>query len=127
MGILKRGGTVRTRVVGNRKKDLLQGYRPRTRRTLSGDFHGCSEIVGRAGSRLTSISSWITQLSTRLVGSNERHGEFQRRAVPSIPDVDEQAFRYNNRKPMDDGHRFSYVMRKIVGKRLTYTELTGNA
>ena len=39
--------------------------------------------------------------------------------------VDEQAFRYNNRKPMDDGHRFSYVIRKILGKRLTYAELTG--
>jgi transposase-like protein len=39
--------------------------------------------------------------------------------------VDEQAFRYNNRKPMDDGDRFKYVMRKIVGKRLTYAELTG--
>jgi hypothetical protein len=39
--------------------------------------------------------------------------------------VDEQAFRYNNRKPMDDGHRFTYLMRKIVGKRLTYAELTG--
>jgi hypothetical protein len=39
--------------------------------------------------------------------------------------VDEQAFRYNNRKPMDDEHRFRYAMRKIVGKRLTYAELTG--
>ncbi|MGO9255192.1 MAG: IS1595 family transposase [Bryobacteraceae bacterium] len=39
--------------------------------------------------------------------------------------VDEQAFRYNNRKPMDDADRFSYVIRKIVGKRLTYAELTG--
>jgi transposase-like protein len=39
--------------------------------------------------------------------------------------VDEQAFRYNNRKPMDDGERFSYVVREIVGKRLTYAMLTG--
>ena len=39
--------------------------------------------------------------------------------------VDEQAFRYNNRKPMDDGNRFQYVMRKIVGKRLTCAQLTG--
>jgi hypothetical protein len=39
--------------------------------------------------------------------------------------VDEQAFRFNNRKPMDDSHRFIYVMRKIVGKRLTYAELIG--
>jgi hypothetical protein len=39
--------------------------------------------------------------------------------------VDEQAFRYNNRKPMDDGDRFRFLMRKIVGKRLTYAQLTG--
>jgi transposase-like protein len=39
--------------------------------------------------------------------------------------VDEQAFRFNNRKPMDDGNRFDYLMRKIVGKRLTYKQLTG--
>ena len=26
---------------------------------------------------------------------------------------------------MDDGDRFRYAMRKIVGKRLTYDELTG--
>jgi len=39
--------------------------------------------------------------------------------------LDEQAFRFNNRQPMDDSHRFRYVMRKLVGKRLTYAELTG--
>jgi hypothetical protein len=39
--------------------------------------------------------------------------------------VDEQAFRYNNRGPMNDGDRFTYVMRKIVGKRLTWNELIG--
>ena len=39
--------------------------------------------------------------------------------------VDEQAFRFNNRAPMDDADRFTYLMRKIVGKRFTYAELTG--
>jgi transposase-like protein len=39
--------------------------------------------------------------------------------------VDEQAFRFNNRGPMNDAQRFTYAMRKIVGKRLTYAELTG--
>ncbi len=39
--------------------------------------------------------------------------------------IDEQAFRFNNRKPMDDSMRFTYAMRKIVGKRLTWNELTG--
>jgi transposase-like protein len=38
--------------------------------------------------------------------------------------IDEQAFRYNNRT-MTDELRFHYVMRHIVGRRLTYAELTG--
>ena len=39
--------------------------------------------------------------------------------------VDEQAFRYNNRLPMSDADRFSFLVRKVVGKRLTYATLTG--
>jgi transposase-like protein len=39
--------------------------------------------------------------------------------------VDEQAFRFNNRKDMNDGDRFDLAVRQIVGKRLTYAELTG--
>ncbi len=38
--------------------------------------------------------------------------------------VDEQAFRFNNRD-MDDVHRFVIGMRQIVGRRLTYKQLTG--
>jgi len=43
--------------------------------------------------------------------------------------VDEQAFRYNNRgskeNPMADADRFSLALTQIIGKRLTYAELTG--
>jgi transposase-like protein len=44
--------------------------------------------------------------------------------------VDEQAFRFNNRKdaegePLNDSDRFVTAMRQIVGKRLTYKQLTG--
>jgi transposase-like protein len=39
--------------------------------------------------------------------------------------VDEQAFRFNNRKDMNDGDRFIEVMKQAVGKRLTYAQLTG--
>lgn len=39
--------------------------------------------------------------------------------------IDEQAFRYNNRKDMHGGDRFSAVVSQIAGKRLTYSELTG--
>ncbi len=43
--------------------------------------------------------------------------------------VDEQVFRYNNRgtkeNPLNDADRFDAAVRQIVGKRLTYAELTG--
>src|SRR6185437_598165 len=39
--------------------------------------------------------------------------------------LDEQTFRYNNRKDITDSERFSLALSQIVGKRLTYSELTG--
>jgi hypothetical protein len=44
--------------------------------------------------------------------------------------VDEQAFRYNTRRdadgePLTDSDRFDRVVRQIVGKRLTWAEVTG--
>jgi transposase-like protein len=38
--------------------------------------------------------------------------------------ADEQCFRFNNRK-LTDAERFAIVMSQIVGRRLTYDELTG--
>lgn len=37
--------------------------------------------------------------------------------------LDEQAYRYNNRK-MTDGERFDFAVRVIVDKRVTYDQLT---
>jgi hypothetical protein len=39
--------------------------------------------------------------------------------------VDEQTFRYNNRKDMTDFDRFKLATSRIVGKRLTWDRLTG--
>lgn len=43
--------------------------------------------------------------------------------------VDEQVFRFNNRatrdNPLNDSDRFVLALRQIVGKRLTYAEVTG--
>ena len=45
--------------------------------------------------------------------------------------MDEQAFRYNNRatkdNPLEDSDRFALVVSQIVGRRITYKELTGKA
>jgi hypothetical protein len=44
--------------------------------------------------------------------------------------VDEQVFRFNNRRdsndtPLTDSDRFDAAVRQIVGKRLTWAEVTG--
>jgi ISXO2 transposase-like protein len=38
--------------------------------------------------------------------------------------IDEQAYRFNNRK-MTDAERFDMAVKGIVGKRLTFDQLTG--
>lgn len=40
--------------------------------------------------------------------------------------LDEQSFRYNTRK-LTDGERFAIVARQVLGRRLTYAELTGKS
>jgi hypothetical protein len=37
----------------------------------------------------------------------------------------EPALRHNNRKDMNDSERFDFAVRQIVGKRLTFDQLTG--
>jgi len=39
--------------------------------------------------------------------------------------LDEQMFRFNNRKDLDDAGRFDLAVSQIVCKRLTFAELTG--
>ena len=39
--------------------------------------------------------------------------------------LDEQAYRYNNRNDMNDFDRFKLAASQIVGKRLTWDEVTG--
>ena len=39
--------------------------------------------------------------------------------------LDEQSFRYNNRKDMSDADRVRAVTSQVAGKRLTYKELIG--
>jgi transposase-like protein len=39
--------------------------------------------------------------------------------------IDEQVFRFNNRQNKSDADRFKKLLSQIVGKRLTYAEVTG--
>lgn len=71
------------------------------------------------------------EVDETFIGGKGRNMHKSRRLYVSVAPfhlfryVDEQVFRFNNREPMDDAHRFSYVIRKIVGKRPAYKELIG--
>jgi len=137
MGILERGGKVVTKVVPNRKKKALQSEI--REHVLAGSalftdalksYEGLSEFQHevvdhaieyvRGEVHTNGLENFWSLLKRTLGGtyvSVEPYHLFRY--------LDEQAFRYNNRKGMNDGQRFDLAVRQIVGKRLTWDQLTG--
>jgi transposase-like protein len=138
LGILERGGKVRTKVVDNRKKKTLQreikkhveaGAALYTDALLSyeglaGDYahqvidHAVAYVDGQV--HTNGLENFWSLLKRGLNGtyvSVEPYHLFRY--------LDEQAFRYNNRKEMDDFDRFRLACSQVVGKRLTWDALTG--
>jgi transposase-like protein len=137
IGIMERGGIMRTAVIPNRKKEAIQS-RVRTHVEAGSalftdalkSYEGLSEfehqVVDHAvqyvnGNAPTNGCENIWSLLKRSL-----HGTYiSVEPFHLFRYLDEQTFRFNNRLPMSDTDRFSYLVRKIVGKRLTYAELTG--
>src|SRR6266478_4190510 len=137
MGILERGGKVRTKVVDNTKKKTLQ---PEIREhVLAGSalftdalqsYEGLSEFQHevidhaveyiRGEVHTNGLENFWSLLKRSLGGTYVSVEHFN-----LFRYLDEQAFRYNNRKGMNDGQRFDLAVRQIVGKRLTWDRLTG--
>src|SRR3954454_22324902 len=138
MGILERGGKVRTSVVPNRKKKALQAEVKKhveagsalytdallSYEGLSSDYahqvidHAVKYADGQV--HTNGLENFWSLLKRGLNGtyvSVEPYHLFRY--------LDEQAFRYNNRKEMDDFDRFRLACSQVVGKRLTWNEVTG--
>jgi transposase-like protein len=138
MGILERGGKVRTSVVANRKKKTLQseirkhveaGSALYTDFLLSYDGlesdyahqvidHAVSYVEGNC--HTNGLENYWSLLKRTISGTYVSVEPFH-----LFRYLDEQAFRYNNRKDMTDSDRFDLGVRQIVGKRLTWAEVTG--
>ncbi len=142
MGILERGGNVRTVVVPNRKKSALQaevkkhveaGAALYTDALLSydgleGDYahqvidHAVKYVDGRV--HTNTLENFWSLLKRGINGTYVSVEPFH-----LFRYLDEQAYRYNNRatlhNPMNDFDRFKMAMSQIVGKRLTWNQLTG--
>jgi transposase-like protein len=141
-GLLERGGELRTRVIGNRRiktvqplvrehvaeesalySDAMMGYFG-----LAEDFrhqvvdHAIEYVDGRV--HTNGLENFWSLLKRSLGGTYVSVESFH-----LFRYLDEQTYRFNNRatkdNPLDDADRFTHVMTQIVGKRLTYAELTG--
>jgi len=139
MGILERGGEVRVAVVPNRRKKVLQeavkqhvaaGTALYTDALLSYDGlaqeyahkvidHAEKYVDGRV--HTNGLENFWSLLKRGISGTYVSVEPFH-----LFRYLDEQAYRFNNRKkPMDDSARFYDLLSRVSGKRLTYTELTG--
>ncbi|HTW64892.1 MAG TPA: IS1595 family transposase [Bryobacteraceae bacterium] len=137
MGMMERGGNVRAFVVDNRRKHELQkqvrehveaGAAIFTDELKS--YDGLSEDFKHA------VINHAVEYANENVHTNgmenlwslvkrQLHGTYiSVEPFHLFRYIDEQAFRFNNRK-MTDAERFDIGVREIVGKRLTYAELTG--
>jgi transposase-like protein len=142
MGVLERGGEVRTAIIPDRLKTTLQpvvrqhveagaalftdemgGYKG-----LDGEYlhqiidHAVRYVDGRI--HTNGMENFWSLLKRGINGTYVSVEPFH-----LFRYLDEQAFRYNNRatkkNPMNDSDRFSAVLSQVAGKRLTYAEVTG--
>jgi transposase-like protein len=138
MGILERGGKVRAKVVSTRKKQELQAevYKHvEAGAALYSD--ALKSYEGLAGEYAHQVVDHAVQYVDGRVHTNglENFWSLLKRGVSGtyvsvepfhlFRYLDEQMFRFNNRKDLDDAGRFDMAVTQIVGKRLTFAELTG--
>jgi transposase-like protein len=138
MGILERGGKVRTSVVANRKKKTLQAEihkHVEAGSALYTDF--LLSYDGLEGRYAHKVVDHAVEYVNGLAHTNglENYWSLLKRSISGtyvsvepfhlFRYLDEQAFRYNNRKDMTDFERFKLAASQIVGKRLTWNEATG--
>ena len=142
LGILQRGGKVRTKVIDSRKKktlqsevrqhveagsalytDALKSYEGLNEFEHQVVDHAIEYVRGKVHTNgLENFWSLVKRGLNGTYVSVEPYHLFRY--------LDEQAYRYNNRKddagePISDFERFRSAVSKIVGKRLTWNQLTG--
>src|SRR5438445_1444230 len=138
MGILERGGKVKASVVPSRRKWALQAE---VRKHVTAGAALYSDALlsyeGLAADYAHQVVDHATQYVDGRVHTNglENFWSLLKRGVSgtyvSVEPfhlhryLDEQMFRFNNRKELDDAGRFDLAVRQIVGKRITFAQLTG--
>lgn len=138
MGILERGGKVRTVVVPNRKKHALQSeVRKHVEAGAALYTDALLSYDGLAGDYAHKVVDHAVEYVSGPCHTNglENFWSLLKRGISGtyvsvepfhlFRYLDEQAYRFNNRKDMNDFDRFKLAASQIVGKRLTWNEVTG--
>lgn len=138
MGMLQRGGKVKTAVIANRDRETLHAHV--NNNVAHGSEVFTDELLSYWGLEEKFVHQIINHAEEYVRGNVHTNGmenfwSLLKRGLNGtyvsvepfhlFRYIDEQAFRYNNRKDMTDADRFSLACSQIVGKRLTYVELTG--
>ncbi len=138
VGILERGGKIRASVVPSRRKTVLQDE---VRKHVTAGAALYSDALksyeGLAGEYAHQVVDHATQYVDGRIHTNglENFWSLLKRGISGtyvsvepfhlFRYLDEQMFRFNNRKDLDDAGRFDLAVRQIVGKRITFAQLTG--
>jgi transposase-like protein len=141
MGLLERGGKVQTHVLGQRVGKKMQEIVRDS--VVPGTWLMTDEFSGYNGLSDNYTHLVVNHLERYAQGNVHTNGmenfwSLLKRGLGGtyvavepfhlFRYVDEQAFRFNNRgtreNPVNDSDRFSLLCSQIVGKRLTYAELT---
>jgi transposase-like protein len=138
LGMLERGGNVRATVVKNRRKKTLDTI---VRSHVEPGSSVYTDVLPSYNDLENGYRHQMVDHAIEYVHENvhtngmENFWSLLKRTIGgtyiSIEPfhlfryVDEQAFRFNNRIEMSDGDRFSAAVRQVVGRRLTWAEVTG--
>src|SRR5580704_915561 len=142
MGILERGGKVRASVIPNRRKHAVQGEI--RKHVAAGSAVYSDALLSYQGLNKDFVHQVIDHAERYVDGQVHTNGlenfwSLLKRGLKGtyistepfhlFRYLDEQVFRYNNRateeNPMTDADRFEKLSSHILGKRLTYADLTG--
>jgi len=144
MGMLERGGKVKTAILGG-KRDKKQMHEIIEENVAPGTWIMTDEFSNYAGLEKNYTHLIVNHLDRYVQGNVHTQGienfwSLLKRGLGGtyvavepfhlFRYVDEQAFRFNNRRDADgnklnDDQRFTLALSQIAGRRLTYSELTG--
>ncbi len=137
VGFLERGGKVRTTVVSDRRKETL--HAEVKKRVEAGAALYTDELASYKGLEAYYAHQVIDHAVAYVDGRVHTNGlenfwSLLKRGINGtyvsvepfhlFRYLDEQSFRYNNRK-LDDSQRFTIAMSHVFGRRVTFNELTG--